>query len=820
MRFPPLSGIRVRNSLRAALLATVAALPVTAGPAVAQPVHAATRSFDIPAQPLGTALQRFMQQSGIQLSYPASLADERTSSPVSGDLSPAQALGVLLGGTGLTYRFVSPTAITLESAPRSGDGTVQLGPVRVAGESGGGSGDPAATEVTGRYTAAGPTGAATGLALTARETPQSLSVVTKQETLDRNDRTLQEALRYAPGINAVLNTGDTRWWYYSRGFQIENFQYDGVSTFSHYLSGRINSQPDMAMFDRIEVVRGATGLMTGAGDPSGSVNLLRKRATAEPRVWAEASAYSIGKGSLTADASGALNDSGTVRGRIVATGMTGAASERRHNARTYGLIFGTLDFATTENTTLSIGGSYAIDNTDGYDWGGLPTQPDGSFYPFYTSKTTAALPWEYADVRQAVAYLDIEHRFDSGWQVKATGRVSIGDSDVLSSRLMRAGANGGLDRMGTLDDQDGNSYAGNLSASGPVTLFGRQHDISFGFNASHDYSAYWSGISYYWAVPDPRHLDQPGVRDTYEAGPYWSRMQQTQYGAYVSGRFQLADPVHLILGGRLAWYENESAAGWGNSGFKARAEPVPYAGLVYDVSENVALYASYTRVFKPQNFISPSGGTLAPVQGSSVEAGVKAALLDEKLQINLALYQSDQTGLPVVANEPCRPGVLTCYDPAEKIRTRGIDIEVVGALTDRWNITASYTYADPEYVRGPKASQNYNTDRMPRSLGKLYTSYAFGGALDGLSAGGGVRVQSGIRQAGTERYSRIPFLIRQPGYAVFDLMLRYDLTETTQLQINVDNILDRHYYQAIGDSSYSNSIAAGRTASMTLRHAF
>src|SRR5690606_22492496 len=101
-----------------------------------------------------------------------------------------------------------------------------------------------ATEGTGSYITSGVTATATGLALTLRETPQSITVITTQQALDRNDRTLQEVLRYAPGINAVRNTGDSRWWYYSRGFQIENFQYDGVNTFSHFLSGRINSQSD------------------------------------------------------------------------------------------------------------------------------------------------------------------------------------------------------------------------------------------------------------------------------------------------------------------------------------------------------------------------------------------------------------------------------------------------------------------------------------------------------------------------------------------------------------------------------------------------
>lgn len=814
-------GKRLRRAALAALMLT-SSLGVVGVAAPAQAQEAA-RDFNIPAQPLANAITAFGQQSGLQVSAQAPLVEGRTSSAVRGALPPLQALSQLLTGTGLSFRVVGST-VTLEPAPQASGSAIQLGPVRVEGEGSSGgyislTSDPHATEGTGSYTTSGVTATATGLALTLRETPQSITVITTQQALDRNDRTLQDVLRYAPGINAVRNTGDSRWWYYSRGFQIENFQYDGVNTFSHFLSGRINSQSDMAMFDRIEVVRGATGLMTGAGDPSGSVNLMRKRATIDPLFNVEATGSTIGKAGLTADISQSLDQEGKVRGRLVATGFTGAASQRRYNDRDYALIYGTLDFDLTERTAVSIGGSYAVDNTDGYDWGGLPTALDGSFYPFYNSKSTAALPWEYADIRQAVGYFDIEHKLGGSWSLKATGRASIGDSEIMSSRLYRT-STGGFNRGGSIDRSDSNSYSGDVHINGPITVFGREHSVVAGITANRDKSSYNDATGYYWSVPDVRYLDQPSDKNTYSEGPYWSETTTQQYGAYLVGRFELTDQIHLIAGSRLAWYKAEQAANWGGNKYEAKAEVIPYFGTVFDLTKDFTLYASYTRVFKPQNYASPSGSLLAPVKGENYEVGLKAAVLDERLQFNLAVFQSDQTGLPVVSDDTCQIGSSICYNPSAKIRTRGIDTELVGQISGNFNLSTSYSYSDPEYVEGPNKGLNYNTNRMPRHIAKIYARYEFDEIFNGLTVGGGLRFQSDLLSEGVERYSKSEYRIHQSEYALLDLMFRFKFANDTEIQANIDNVFNKNYYVTIQDNSYSNSIGDGRIASIAIRHRF
>ncbi|KAG1314068.1 hypothetical protein G6F62_013983 [Rhizopus arrhizus] len=146
-----------------------------------------------------------------------------------------------------------------------------------------GSSDPAVTEGTGSYTTPA-TSAATGLTLSLRETPQSVSVVTRQRIDDQNLRSLDEVMGNVVGVQVVSEDTDrTDFW--SRGFYIDSLQYDGVPT-TIGLSMYGESDNDSFIYDRIEVVRGATGLMSGAGNPGASINLVRKRGGAEP--WTRA----------------------------------------------------------------------------------------------------------------------------------------------------------------------------------------------------------------------------------------------------------------------------------------------------------------------------------------------------------------------------------------------------------------------------------------------------------------------------------------------------------------------------------------------------
>jgi outer membrane receptor for ferric coprogen and ferric-rhodotorulic acid len=699
------------------------------------------------------------------------------------------------------------------AAQEAGDEAFVLGTITVVGQQ--------ATEDTGAYAAEIPTGTAAGLALTPRETPQSVSVVTQAEVLDQADETLTEALDYATGVTAAQGNGELRFGYFARGSSIENVQYDGVASWTHWYARDINPQDNMAMYDRVEIVRGATGLLEGSGNPSASINLVRKRPTAERRIEGIVDAQSWGNAGVTFDASSALNDEGTVRGRFIANGVTGNGwrDDMEHDV---GILYGTVDADLGDRTTASLGVAWAKEDIDGYSWGGLPTRPDGSFFPFYDSTTASALPWEHSHRRQTVGFVEIEHELEGGWTVVGKGRASEGDTEMLSS-YMFWNEDGELVRSGGLYDYDNRSYSADVHATGPFRLFGRQHELVLGVSGNRDFTSYIMTEEYEFVIPDPADLGSPdGPRGT-PVGPYWSDYHREQWGIYANSRWSVTDALSVFAGGRVSWFDDRMVADWGEEAYDADAKFVPYLAAVYDIDPTWTVYASYTGIFMPQSELELGGGFLPPVEGTNAEAGIKAGFFDGELQATAALFQTEQTNLAVPDHgAPCPPGQFPpCFStPGEKVRTRGFELELTGAVTPRWNVTASYTYANSEYVEGPSEGERYDPSYSPQHLGKLATTYALPGALEGLTVGAGMRAQSGLYAEGEAWPSLAPFRIEQPGYAVFDAMARYAFSERTAIQLNVENLFDRDYYSAIADPGYGNFKGLGRSATLTLRHLF
>ena len=682
-----------------------------------------------------------------------------------------------------------------------------------------------ATEGSGAYVAPAPTTTATGLPLSPRETPQSVSVVTNQQITDQNAQTITDVLDFATGLSASQGNGEARWLYYARGFAIDNMQYDGVPNYSHFYSRDINAQENMAMYDRIEIVRGATGLMEGTGSPAASINLVRKRPLDIPRMTLDAQATSYGSAELTFDATRPLNQDGTVRGRFIANGTAG--NGYRDDLDPWdGLLYGVIDADLGPNTTASLGLSYQRERIDGYSWGGLPTQEDGGFFD-YDPKTSPSLPWEYSDRTTTIAYLNIDHRLDNGWTLAASGRAGWSEAPMLSSYLFWAPAGnpdcaeGELCRSGGLYNYENDIYALDARASGPVTLFGRSHDLVLGMNGNRDYTHFDSPEAYMIGIPDPLDLgtpDEPGPAPRgYES---WADYRQQQYGLYGAGRFSITDALKVVAGARVSWFRNSSAYPSGESEFSADGEWIPYLGALYDIGD-YTLYASYTEIFQPISNVDPSGQLLNPVTGKSYEVGVKGEFLDGALNASLALFQSEQTGLAEsLPPTACDIGVPSCSTAAGEVRARGVELEVVGAPTPDWNLSFGYTYADPEYTEGDQSGEGYNTAAYPRHLAKLSTTYRLPGAWKALTLGGAVRAQSELVAEGTGWSNGIPYRIDQPAYAVADLMARYQVSEVTSVQLNVDNIFDKTYYSAISDPGYGNFMGQGRTFAIGLSHTF
>ena len=300
-----------------------------------------------------------------------------------------------------------------------------------------------------------------------------------------------------------------------------------------------------------------------------------------------------------------------------------------------------------------------------------------------------------------------------------------------------------------------------------------------------------------------------------------TREVTTQDGVYLTTRLSLADPLKLILGGRLDWYDYDNRDGDGD--YKVTRNVTRYAGLIYELDDHHSIYASYSDIFTPQSNKDTSGSPVKPIVGKNYEVGIKGEYLGGALNASLAVFRVDQENRAVQVFVPNCPQ-SSCYEASGEIRSQGIDLELQGALTDNWQIGGGYTYARTHTIKDEANPQNVNkqfdTD-TPEHLFKLTTRYNFQGPLEKLRVGGNISWQRRM-------YNDIELLdggnyrLKQGAYAVTDLMAGYRVNENLDLQLNANNIFDRKYYSAIANSvSYGgDSYGTPRNMMLTAKYSF
>jgi len=656
--------------------------------------------------------------------------------------------------------------------------------------------DDTITEGSDSYTTPA-TRAGVGLPLSLRDTPQSVTVVTSQRIQDQNMQSLKDVMASTPGIS-VQNLDSERYSFSSRGFSIDNYLYDGIPTAydSGYDAGE--SSLDPIIYDRVEVVRGATGLLTGAGNPSASVNLIRKHANS--KVFA--AELSVGAGSwdnyrAVADLSSPLSADGRVRGRLI-------ASYQRNDSFLDGyrmkkkVLYGTVDADLTPDTTLRVGFNYQDNDPRGSTWGGFPLwYADGTRTDWTRSKTVGAHWTSWASTTTG-AFASLEHRFASGWRVDALLNHSKHEADARLLYLAGwpdAATGQGMTASPGYYFGDRRQTSGDIKASGPFQLFGREHELVVGLSASRQVSDFNSrsaqnidnvGNFLQWdgSYPEPVWGDLP-TRATYHS--------TRQQGVYAAARLSLADPLKLIVGGRYSQWETD-AVGWAGgtpAQFRKNAF-TPYAGLLYDLNDNLTAYVSYTSIFNPQSYQDRSGGWLDPLEGDSYEAGLKGEFLNGKLNASAAVFEIRQDNLAQPDVGHVVPGTPDqAYYAAQGTKSRGYDLELSGEPSPGWHIIAGLSHWTAKDSDGAPVQ----TDQ-PRTLLRLFTTYRLPGAWHRLTVGGGVNWQSRVYTLASGPNGEEE--VSQESYALVDLMARYRFNSNLSLQVNVNNLFDKKYYNQIG----------------------
>ena len=647
----------------------------------------------------------------------------------------------------------------------------------------------------------------TKLPLTRREIPQSISTVDQQRLEAEAMFSINDVLMNVTGVNVTFY--DTqRPLYYARGFQITDFQVDGIPTYS----SSTNQEYDTALYERIEVVRGANGLLSGAGVPSATVNLVRKRPGKVFDASLAASAGSWNYLRTEADLNVPLTQDGRFRSRFVAAWQDRDSFRDRYTEDKTAWL-AVVEGDLTPTTTVAIGYQNQDNNPVGSIWGTIPRfAADGSLAELPRS-TSFSPSWTRWQRESGTAFATLDQQLGTDWLLKAIYNRTRGDVSSLrvygtgypdmatgAGMKLLAGVGEGKDTLDSLD----------VYASGRFALFGREHDLVLGASKSKLESTTFtlsSVAGWSYQIPDLSLWDGNAPLPAYSRTGA-SRIAVTeQSGVYTTARWRLLQPLALITGVRLSQWKTRTDAydttgGFtGSSGaYKVDDEVTPYVGLVYDINRDVSAYASYTGIFKPQNYKDKDNSPLAPVEGSSAELGVKAALFDKRLNASFAIFQAKQDHYAVRdATQPDNslPDGSSAYIGVNGTESKGFEFDVSGLLRPGWSLNAGFTH-----VKTTRAKTDLIYANLPENYLQLSTSYQLGGAWNRLTLGGGVNWQSEIVGFNIPHPTQGTVTVKQAAYALVNLHANYRITEQVTATLSVRNAFDKRYWANLDYPNY------------------
>lgn len=632
---------------------------------------------------------------------------------------------------------------------------------------------------------------ATGLPLTLRETPQSISVIDRTFMDSFALDTVADVMQFAPGIQAQQAETD-RFFFRARGRNVTNFQFDGVPI--SYNSFFSEALADSIIFERVEVVRGATGLLTGAGEPSAAINLIRKRPRIDDGGYAKVSLGSWSNFRLEGDYSQTLSESGDVKGIVAIAHEQGDSYvnlSEQDNTQLYAVITADL----TMDTRLTVGADYSERNPKGSMWGALPLfYSDGSQTDDLSVSTTTASSWNSWARKSTNAFLQLEHAFDNGWDIKVDLEHREGEMDgyllYFSGYLDKATGEGlGTSPNHYVSDREQTSFR--VLASGPFELFGREHQLTAGgLYAKQDVDASSYGTNDTLIVPSLYDWGNGVAKPNFDNIPQYSTTDtHTQEGVYIAAKLNLTDNLTTILGNRITNYDTESIAPWSSSKYENNNVNTPYVGVIYGITDIISAYTSYTEIFQPQDARDVNSEQIGPVEGSNIELGIKGDFFNEALSASIAIYEVKEDNLAIADPNNTDPLPGTTIFPSIGVKgakSKGYEVEFNGKPTEQLNIFFSYTHNKAEDADG----SDYAT-YLPKSMLKASVLYKVSTSVKlGVNANWQSKMTNPSAGPNGETFV-------QDSYAVVNLMASYQFARDWELTANVNNVFDEKYYSSI-----------------------
>ena len=670
--------------------------------------------------------------------------------------------------------------------------------------------------------------AATGIRLTQRETPQSLSVVTEKQMDDQGLDTLQDVLKQTPGVfhSKMGNNVSGHSEFISRSQAIDSISVDGAPKFLYDGKAirRGTNNLDSALYEQVVVVRGASGLSNGGmGEPGGTVALERKKPTAKPAVSVEAGVGSWKHYRFVLDANHPLNADNTLRGRAILVSDHGGdylPNTSRHNHTFYGI----LSYDLTPQTHWRLGTEiHRFRNTGSSPFSYLTVAGDPEnnqpFKPFVASpRSNSSAKWAYGKENSAEIFTSVNHEFENGWTLNGNYSHTYGKSDAVAGMAgpFVIKPDYSAEFVAERDQAKYTDQDFSLSLDGDYPLWGRKHE----FNAGISYQYNKETPSYYkrnnykrnkdGIVPDLRLFDG---NFTKPAIPYlrdgFAHMKN--FSVYGSTRFKLTDRLALIGGGRFVDWQYRYSSNRNNFADSRHKNKVfiPYLGASYDLNDNLTAYTSYTTIFRPQvRNLDRNGKPLEPQRGKTYELGLKASWFEGRLNASAAAFINKRDHLAKEMYD--RKNQQVYYESVNRTTTKGVELSVGGRLSDKWLLNASYAYSKLKNDSGNVVNPSY-----PAHLFKLFTAYDL---TDRLNLGANVNWQSG-----TNAYDEYqPFTaagkeaLTQRPYATLDLTAHYKIGKSTRIGLDFENVFNKRYRPMPDIHVYGTP----RSVTATVKHTF
>ena len=636
---------------------------------------------------------------------------------------------------------------------------------------------------------------ATGLGLDSFDTPQSLSIIEDDTIANYNLFDINSLFKQVVGINVDQSETD-RTYFNARGFDITSMHIDGSGIpFGDIFVGDL----DTAMYEKIEFIRGSNGLITGLGNPSGTVNYVRKRPGNEKQASVSLTAGRWNNFRAVADVSTPLTESGSWAARAVVVHQD-KDSWLNHYSNNRTIFYGVVDGQISDALTVTFGYSHQDNNSDGVTWGAVPQiYSDGTQVDFDDS-TTTAMDWTYWDTLNQTAFAEVSWFINDN--LNFTSKVNYINYED-QSELFYAYYNTGLDSstgLGMLGypgkfTADDKTLIWDNNLQGTFEAWGLEHTFNLGVSLADaetsdmDFGAL-SGFDVMPALPNwtGTEVARPTWADPYQAG-FTDITLNRYYGAL---QLAVTEDFDFVLGASFVDYENEGES-WGASTSTTEDGSSPYIGFTWEVWEDLNFYGSYSDIYQPQYYLNEDLEPLGSAEGRSYELGVKKRL-DNNLLISFAVFRTEQENLYEFIEYGDGDGIddddysddfnYALYRGVT-VDSNGFELEVSGQVSDEWFVQGGFTALTMDDEAGNEARTF-----IPRRTLKLLADYTPSWE-EKLKAGVSLRWQS-------ETYFTTGFgRISQDAYALLGGYVQYSVNEQISVSLNLDNILNEDYLSSV-----------------------